>query len=93
MRVCENCDKHMVVGEVCDCRKTTSHNCKECGLDDRHCRCDENSMMESHRNKRITHQVQAVTWNDDGTTTIQVQGIIEPVAAGDMIEYIRGENS
>lgn len=35
--------------------------------------------------RQSTHQVNEVTWNDDGTMTLVVQGYSEPVKAGDFI--------
>jgi hypothetical protein len=33
------------------------------------------------------HKVMQVTWNDDGTMTLVVEGHVEPVRAGDTITY------
>jgi hypothetical protein len=48
---CESCGNCYTTVEGCGCQD--SENSKECGLREPWCRCDENSMMESARTKRL----------------------------------------
>ena len=48
---CESCGNCYTTVDGCGCKD--ARNCTECGLREAWCRCDENSMAESARIKRL----------------------------------------
>jgi hypothetical protein len=39
------------------------------------------------------HKVVSVTWNDDGTMTVVIEGHVEPVRSGDVVVYRKANYS
>lgn len=73
----------------CDaCGTSTIDNCGQCGAPQCCPKCCDETTRELSE-----HKVMAVTWNDDGTMTLVIEGHIEPVTAGDVVVYRKANYS
>lgn len=46
-------------------------------------------ITKTPKRRKSRHNVEQVTWNDDGTMTLVIRGHVEPVRNGDYVIYVK----
>lgn len=64
-----------------------------CMVEARHEHARRMRMESEHKVMESEHKVMEVTWNDDGTMTLVIEGHVEPVKAGDLVVYRKANHS